>query len=153
MKLTDKFVFDADQEAVWNVFMSPEAIAKALPGVDKLDPVEGEASAWRAVAKINIASVTGSYAGTIRMTDVQPRDRFTLVVAGEGQQSIINGTAVLSLTYDPGQGKTLLTWEAEAKLSGKLASIGQRLISGAASLLSRQFFQGLAKQLHSDAAN
>lgn len=149
MKLSDKFTFDAGQQAVWEVLMNPDAIAKALPGVNALIPIEGETHAWRAVAKIGIASVNGTYSGTIRMTDIEAPNRYTLTVSGEGQQSIIGGTAVLNLSYNAEAGKTVITWEADANISGKLASVAQRLVSAAASLLGRQFFQGLAKQLPS----
>ena len=87
--------------------------------------------------------------GTIRMTDIEATHRYTLTVSGEGQQSIIGGTAVLNLSYNAETGKTTINWVADANISGKLASVAQRLVSAAASLLGRQFFQGIAKQLPS----
>jgi uncharacterized protein len=147
MKLSDKFTFDAEQEAVWNVLMNPDAIAQALPGVDHLVPIEGEANAWRVTVKLSVASVNGVYSGTIRMTDIEPMTRYVLTVSGEGQQSIIGGVAQINLSYDAEKQKTVINWEADANLSGRLASIGQRLVSAAASMLSRQFFQSIAKQV------
>ncbi len=127
--------------------MDPNAIAQAIPGVDRLIPIEGESNAWRATAKIGIASVSGTYTGVVRITDLEPIHQYRLTVSGEGQQSIINGTALMKLAYDPELQKTVLTWDAEANIAGKLASIGQRLIGAAANMLSRQFFSALAKQL------
>lgn len=147
MQLSGTFIFDADQHTVWNLLMDPRAIAQAIPGVNELVPIEGEAAAWRAVAKIGLASVSGTYAGIVRMSETQPPHQYRLTVSGEGQQSIINGTALLKLAYDAEQQKTILTWDAEANVSGKLASVGQRLIGAAANMLSRQFFGALARQL------
>lgn len=84
------------------------------------------------------------------MSEQQPPDKYRLTVSGEGQQSIINGTTLIHLRYDEEQKKTILTWEAEASVSGKLASIGQRVISPAVKMMSGQFFKALDKQIPSE---
>jgi carbon monoxide dehydrogenase subunit G len=147
MEIIGDFTFNADQETVWRLLMDPQAIAKAIPGVNELVPLDGEFNAWRAVAKIGVAQVSGTYAGIVRMSEVEPPNQYRLAVSGEGQQSVIGGAALIKLTYQPEQKITVVSWEAEANISGRLASVGQRLIKAAAGLVSRQFFQSLAKQL------
>ncbi|HUY76488.1 MAG TPA: carbon monoxide dehydrogenase subunit G [Ktedonobacterales bacterium] len=149
MNLSGSYTFNADQQTVWALMTNPDAIAKALPGVDKLDPIEGESNAWRATAKIGISIVSGTFTGTVRMTDLQPPTSYRLNVAGEGQQSVISGFANINLAPAADTAKTTLTWTAEATISGKLAGIGQRLLTPAANMMANQFFQGLAKQLPS----
>ncbi len=145
MKLSGTYTFDAEQQAVWNVLMDPQAIAKALPGVDALVPIAGEQQAWKANAKIGIAGISGTFAGIIRMSDEQPPQQYRLSVSGEGQQSVIGGNALITLSA--AGNKTKLDWTGEANISGKLASIGQRLIGMAATMMANQFFSGLAKQI------
>jgi hypothetical protein len=151
MEITGNFTFSYDQAAVWNILMDPNAIAKAIPGVQEMIPVEGEPNTWRAVAKLNVAAVTGSYTGMVRMSEVESPNQYRLTVSGEGQQSVISGTALIRLETriapDGLTTQTVVAWTAEANLIGKLASVAQRLIQVAASLLSRQFFGALAKQL------
>jgi carbon monoxide dehydrogenase subunit G len=147
MDLSGTYTFDAPQETVWNLLMDPDAIAKALPGVDEFIPVEGENSAWHAKAKISLAAISGKYMGTIRLSDQVPPSEYRLSVTGEGQQSIVGGTVLIKLAYDEAQGQTLLTWTADANISGKLARVGQRVIKAAAALMSNRFFSDLAKQL------
>jgi len=147
MKLSDTFTFDADQDTVWQLLMDPAAIAKAMPGVDKLTPIDGETNAWRANARIGIAAVNGTYSGVVRLSEITAPTQYRLTVNGEGQQSFIGGTALLTLHYDADQKKTILNWDADANISGKLASIAQRLVVAAASMLSKQFFRGIASQL------
>lgn len=147
MKFTGVFTFNADQQTVWEILMDTKAIAQALPGVEELIPVADEPDTWRADAKLGIASISGTYSGRIRMSEQQPPDKYRLTVSGEGQQSIINGTTLIHLRYDEEQKKTILTWEAEASVSGKLASIGQRVISPAVKMMSGQFFKALDKQI------
>lgn len=147
MKLSGSYDFEADQETVWKVLMDPQAIANALPGVDGLKPVESETDAWRAEAKIGVASVSGRYSGIVRLSDKSPPDHYRLSVNGEGQQSIIDGSALITLKYDEEAHQTHLTWEADANVSGKLARIGQRVIGAAANMMSRRFFEALASQI------
>jgi carbon monoxide dehydrogenase subunit G len=147
MELSGNFTFDADQETVWNVLMDPNAIAKAIPGVSELVPLEGEENAWRAQARIGIASVSGAYAGIVRMGEQNPPHQYRLSVSGEGQQSIISGSALITLNHNPETRQTHLTWEAQANISGKLASIAQRVIKAAAGMLSKQFFNSIANQI------
>lgn len=147
MKLTGAFTFQRDQETVWGLLMDTNAIARALPGVDALVPLDNEADAWRANVKISVAALSGSYSAIMRMSDRQAPRQYRMSVNGEGQQSIINGSALISLAFDPQTGTTLVTWEADAGISGKLARVGQRLISAAATMLANRFFEALAAQL------
>jgi uncharacterized protein len=147
MNLSGDYTFNAPQETIWSLLMDPDAIAEALPGVDKLVPVEGEAFTWTARAKVNVATVNGLYMGTIRMSDQVAPTQYRLTVNGEGQQSIIGGTVVFNLAYDEDQQVTHIAWDAEANISGKLARVGQRVIKAAAHLMSTRFFKGLEKQL------
>jgi hypothetical protein len=147
MKITDSFTFSAPQQAVWDVLMNPASISSALPGVDDLIPVEGEELTWRATAKLGVANISGTYSGIVRMSELNAPTQYRLTVSGEGQHSIINGSALLTLEYNAEDGKTILTYNAEAALSGKLAGIGQRLVGAAAKLLAKMFFGNLAKQL------
>jgi uncharacterized protein len=149
MQITGSYTFDFDQQAVWDILMNPDAIAKAIPGVQQMIPLENEPDAWRTTARLSVASLNGTYHGVIRMSELDPPRQYRLTVTGEGQQSVINGTALITLASasDSDTPKTNVSWIAEANLSGKLASIAQRLVSVAASMLSRQFFSGLARQL------
>ena len=147
MNISGDYSFDANQETVWATLMNTDAIAHALPGVDNLVPVEGEADTWAATAKIGIGMVSGTFSGKISMSEQEPPNQYRLTVSGEGQQSLINGSAVIKLRYDESNQKTFLTWDAEAQISGKLAGIGQRVYKAAAKTMSKQFFKGLASQI------
>lgn len=152
MELSGNHVFDHPQEKVWAALMDPKVIASAIPGVEELQPIEGEANAWRADAKIGIAAVSGRYTGIIRMSEIQAPRQYRLTVSGEGQQSIINGTALITLHYDPETRQTNLTWEAQANINGNLARVGQRVIKSAAGLMSKNFFDGVDKQIPAEVA-
>jgi len=146
MEITGNYTFSANQEAVWKLLMDPDAIAAALPGVDEMLPVENEANAWQAIVKVSIGTVSGQYSGYVRMADIEAPNQYRLNVDGEGQNSIISGSALISLVPE-GSDKTVVSWTATANISGKIASIGQRLIKATANMMSKRFFNGLAKQI------
>ena len=147
MKLSGDHLFDAPQQAVWDILMDPHAIAQAIPGVDELLPLEGETQAWGANAKISIASVSGRYAGVVRMTEIEAPNQYRLTISGEGQQSIINGAALIKLTYSPETKQTLLHWDSEVNINGNLMRVGQRVINSAAGMMSKNFFDAIDKQI------
>lgn len=146
MNFMGSYYFDADQPTVWGLLMDSQTIASALPGVDQLIPIEGETDAWTANAKISAAIISGTFTGTIRMTERNPIDSFRLTLNGEGQGSVISGTALISLTYNSGLEQTIIQWDANADLSGSLARIGQSAMKVAANIMTKQFFRNLAKQ-------
>jgi hypothetical protein len=151
MEFTGSYTLKGDIQKVWELMVDPDAIAKAVPGVKAMTPVEGETDTWRAEAKIGFSAISGNYAGIIHMTDRNPPNSYRLNIKGEGQQSHIQGHAEISLTYDAAAGTTTVAWDAHADIAGKLARIGQRVIKAAANFLARQFFGNLAKQLDPNA--
>ncbi len=150
MKLEGTYLFRETREQVWSTLMDPAAISSAIPGVEEFVPLEGEEYAWRAIAKVSMAAVSGRFAGQVHMSEIQPPTRYRLTVSGEGQGSIISGSVVMRLEEKEGGG-TALHWDAEANISGKLARIGQRLIKAAANMMSKRFFGNLARQIRAPA--
>ncbi|MDQ7035960.1 MAG: carbon monoxide dehydrogenase subunit G [Anaerolineae bacterium] len=151
MELTGKYTFEADQQSTWDLLMNTKAIAAAMPGVQELIPVEGAENQWRAEASLKIGAIGGTYTGVISMSEHDEPSKYRLTVEGEGQASIINGTAVIELLPNSDDSnKTTIQWVAEANISGKLARVGQRLIKATANMMSKRFFSALAKMLESD---
>lgn len=147
MDISGTYTFNFDRQTVWNTLMAPHAIEQAIPGVQEMISIEDEPHAWHIVVKIGVSSISGTYRGILRMTDIYVAHQYRLTAEGQGQQSFINGTALITLTDDPTATRTPISWEAQANLSGKLASVAQRFIKSAAGMLSRQFFGNLEKQL------
>ncbi|NJO84182.1 MAG: hypothetical protein HC828_16255 [Blastochloris sp.] len=147
MQIQGSYTFEYDQQAVWNILMNPDAIAKAIPGVKEMVPLEGETYAWRAIAKIGVASVSGTYSGIIRMTEIEAPDRYRLTAEGEGQQSVINGTALITMQPAQEAGKNGCRVGRRSKSGGQTRQhcpapdqIGGRVAQS-------PVFGGLAKQL------
>lgn len=150
MQLNGQHDFDARPSAVWEVLHDPSAIARALPGVDALEPIEGEENAFRAQAKLQVAAIGGTYAGELRLSELKPPQSYRMKAQGEGQSSRFQGEVYVQLSETAAgsqTGGTRLEWQADAQVSGLLARVGQRLIKATATMLSKRFFAALGEEI------
>ncbi|MCY3836996.1 MAG: carbon monoxide dehydrogenase subunit G [Anaerolineaceae bacterium] len=155
MQLNGQHEFNAAPPVVWAVLHDPEAIARALPGVQLLEAIEGEANAFRAQARLQVAAIGGSYRGELRLSELDRPRSYRMKVQGEGQNSRFHGDvsvqlsemAAVSQTAGSQTAGTRLEWQADAQVSGLLARVGQRLIKATAQMMSKRFFAALGEEL------
>jgi carbon monoxide dehydrogenase subunit G len=144
MRLQGRYRFKAPREAVWRVLLDPAALARALPGCQRLEEVAPDT--YEATLKLGVASVKGTYSGRVTILDKVPPERYRMQVGGSGAQGFLSGEGLLTLAE--ADGRTVLTYDGEAQVGGLIAGIGQRMLGGVSKLLVRLFFRALAKQLH-----
>ena len=146
MQLTGKQVLDAEPSVVWKLLMDTETLAKIVPGISKLERT-GENS-FKSVITIKLGPVSGSFSGNLQLEDIIEQKTFTLKV--QQNSSIGNANSVVKIELTPmGNNQTELKFDGDAKLSGLLASMGQRVASGVANTLTKQFFSNLEKEIAS----
>ena len=142
MQLTGKQVLDAEPSVVWKLLMDTETLAKIVPGISKLES-NGENS-FRSVIIIKLGPVNGSFTGNLQLEDIIEQKSFTLKV--QQNSSIGNANSVVKIELTPiGDNQTELKFDGDAKLSGLLASMGQRVTSGVSNTLTKQFFSNLER--------
>ena len=131
MKLEGEYTFDGPREQVWDVLRDPEVLVTALPGSKSLELV-GE-NEYEGEMNLRVGPVAGIFAGRLVVTNEQPPKSCTLTVEGKGKQGFVNGNGHVNLE-DLGE-KTLMKYEGDVQVGGKLASVGQRLIDTASKSL------------------
>src|SRR5206468_2493871 len=94
---------------------------------------------------VGIAAVKGLYKGRVKLDDLQAPKHYRIVVDGKGKQGFIKGTGALDLEANGAQ--TLLRYEGDAQIGGPLASVGQRMIDGAAKTMLAQFFTAMEAEV------
>jgi 2-furoyl-CoA dehydrogenase large subunit len=116
-----------------------EAIIPGCHGVEKISDTH-----FRAEVTLGVGPVTGRYKADVTLSDLTPPKAVTLtgVVAGALGDGRGSGRVTLAATDDGG---TILTYEYDAEIGGKVAAIGGRLLDGAAKIVIRQFFEALAR--------
>lgn len=140
MRIEGEYVFDGSRDLVWEIVRDPEVLATALPGTQHLEQV-GE-SQYEGQMHVRIGPVSGVFAGTIVVSDEVPPESCTLSVDGRGAPGFAKGTGKVYLT-EQDDGRTLMHYEGEMQIGGKLANAGQRLLDTASKSLVRQGLESL----------
>ena len=143
MKIEGSHTFNASQDVVWPMLLDPEVLARVMPGCDKLDQIgEGE---YEGQLNIKVGPVQGKFKGKVVLSDIQEPESYHLEVNGRGPAGIIKGTGKLHLAEE-GE-TTVMNYEGDAQVSGRIAQVGQRLIDTSAKAIIRQSLEGLDQQV------
>jgi uncharacterized protein len=140
VKLEGEYTFDGPREEVWAIVRDPEVLATALPGTQSLERISD--SEYAGAMNVRIGPVAGVFAGRILLADEVPPESLTLSVEGKGAPGFANGTGHVQLFEKEG-GKTLMKYEGEMQVGGRLASVGQRLIDTASKSMIGQGLEAL----------
>lgn len=143
MKISGSHLLNAPRDRVWHMLNDPAFLKACLPGCESLEATGPDR--YQATLTVGIAAVKGKYTGTVALSEKEPPQRFTMQVEGKGTGGFMRGTGHLELADDP-QG-TKVTYQGDVQVGGPIASIGQRLLDGAAKMMVGQFFTAVNTQL------
>lgn len=143
MNLEGTYSIRAPRDLVWQYLMNPKSLARALPGCEKLEP--NPDGSYQAELKVGIAAVKGTYRGRIEILDAVAPERYRMKVQGQGTGGFVKAEGTLALSDGPGE--TVVHYSGDAQVGGVIASVGQRLMLGAARQIVSQFFEALARQI------
>jgi uncharacterized protein len=143
MKLQGTYTFDAPRERVWRALLDPAILARTLPGCEKLERL-GENN-FQGVLNVQVGPVKGQFQGTLVLTDVRPLEGYHMKLDGKGPAGFMNGEGDLRLT-DAGS-STVLTYDIDSQVGGRVAAVGQRLLESSSKSVARQGLEGLAREI------
>src|SRR6201992_855137 len=133
----------ASREAVWAKLNDPEVLKACIPGCEELEKTEDN-NGFRAAGKLKVGPVSARFKGKVALSDLDPPNGYRISGEGEGGVAgFAKGGATVALSDK--DGGTLLSYDVEAQIGGKLAQLGQRLINGTAKKLADEFFANFAK--------
>jgi carbon monoxide dehydrogenase subunit G len=137
MKLSGEKILRLPQVRVWSALNDPQVLRQSIPGCESFEKLAD--NAFKATVATKIGPVQTRFNGTVRLSDINPPNGYTLSGEGSGGAAgSAKGSAKVHLA--PAPGGTRLTWDADAQVSGKLAQIGSRLIDSTANMMAGQFF-------------
>lgn len=142
MEMTGNQRIEADQASVWRALNDPAVLRACIPGCQSLE--QTSESGFAATVKAKIGPVSATFVGEVTLTDVEAPRRYVILGGGKGGVAgFASGKALVCL--EPDGAATVLVYHVEARLGGKIAQIGSRLIDGAAKKLAGQFFENFSK--------
>ncbi len=118
-------------------------IASCIPGCQALE-AEGEGR-YRARLIVGLAAITGSYEGTVVITDPVPHRSYRLTVEGQGKPGFVKGGAAIALR--PEGATTVVDVTGTVQTGGAIARLGQRLIGNVSRMMQDRFFECLARKI------
>jgi hypothetical protein len=143
MTMNGEVQLDAPKDLVWSKLNDPDVLKQCIPGCEELEKTEDD-SGFRAVAKLKVGPVSARFKGRVTLSDLDPPNGYKITGEGEGGVAgFAKGGAVVGLSDK--DGGTLLSYDVEAHIGGKLAQLGQRLINGSAKKLADEFFTNFSK--------
>lgn len=139
----------APREAIWGMLLDPSTLKAVVPGAHDVRKISD--THFAADVTLGIGPVKGRYRAEIRLSDLEPPAAVTLAGTAAGALGSGGGRGRVTLVEE-GPATTLIRYRYEAAIGGKVASVGGRLLDGAARVVIGQFFQALARHAGGDAA-
>jgi carbon monoxide dehydrogenase subunit G len=137
MRIAGTATLNAPVDAVYAALQDPRVLVRTIPGCVRLEQVGEDAYAMTVTA--GVASVRGTYAGDVRLSDHRAPHRFTLRADGSGSPGTIAANVSVELAEGDG-GTTVLSYDADAVVGGMIGGVGQRLLTTVAKRTASEFF-------------
>ncbi len=150
MDMTGEYRIAAAREAVWKALNDPEVLKQCIPGCDEIQQTSDTTLSAKVTAKVG--PVKAKFTGDVTLSDLDPPNGYTISGQGKGGAAgFAKGGAKVSLEED--NGGTLLKYDVNATVGGKLAQIGSRLIDSTAHKMADDFFGKFAETVASKPAS
>jgi carbon monoxide dehydrogenase subunit G len=137
MEIKGEYKIAAPREKVFAALNDQAVLQACIPGCESLEKTSD--TEMKAKVRMRIGPVSASFSGKVTLSDIDPPNGYR--ISGEGQggaAGFAKGGAVVALREDAGE--TVLTYNVDAQVGGKIAQVGARLIDGTAKKLADEFF-------------
>ena len=148
MEITGEFRIPASIEEVWAALNDASILKQCIPGCQELENISDTELTAKMQSKIG--PVKTNFATSLTLSEMDPPNSY--VISGEGKggaAGFARGSAKVNLEQDDGE--TILRYEAEVKIGGKIAQVGSRLIDATARKLAQDFFSKFVDVLTAEA--
>ncbi len=144
MEIKGKHIINATPKVVWKMILDPRVLEKITPGIKTLK--EKETDVYQAVSEVKVGPVRGAFEGNLAIKDKVTEE--SCIVALDQKSKMGNAKAEISMKLIPTEdGETEIQYTGDVRMSGMLARMGQRIIGGVVSTLSKQFFTALENEI------
>lgn len=145
MEMTGEYRVEAPRDIVWEALNDPDILRNCIPGCEELEKTDEHS--FEAKVKAKVGPVNAKFTGSVSLSNMNPPESYTISGEGKGGAAgFAKGSADVHLQAESDQ-VTTLTYKAEAKVGGKLAQLGSRLIDGTAKKMANEFFSEFERQV------
>lgn len=130
----------ASPAEVWATILDPDHLAALIPGCHHLERI-GE-TGYRAEATLGVGPVKGRFSAEVEMSDLDPPRALRLTGSATGALGSARGKGEIRLLAV--KEGTRVMYSHEVIVGGKIATVGGRLLDGAARAVIARIFKRLA---------
>jgi uncharacterized protein len=144
MDMTGERRIPAPRQTVWQALNDPEVLKISIPGCQSLEKLDDDQ--MKATAAVKVGPISARFTGKVQLTDIDAPNSYR--ISGEGQGGVAGfakGGANVALADDGAD--TLLSYQVNAQVGGKLAQLGGRLIDATAKQMADAFFDRFSQQV------
>lgn len=145
MKIEGTQKIGVPRERVFAALTDPAVLQKCIPGCEQMEKA-GE-NRYNAKLTAGVGPIKGVFTATVSLAEITAPSHYKLTVEGKGQPGFVKGSGELNLAED-GEA-TSIQYSGEINVGGLLASVGQRMIQGAANMMAGRFFSALEQEAKS----
>jgi carbon monoxide dehydrogenase subunit G len=139
MKVAGEAVLHAPIDQVWAALNDPAVLVRTIPGCERLEAVGADSYSMTVTA--GVASIKGTYSGTVALSDQHQPNSFLMRASGSGGPGTVSADVRVALT-EVEEG-TRIDYAADAVVGGVIGGVGQRMLGGVAKKMAGQFFSSV----------
>lgn len=144
MKLNGTRQLPATPAQVWAKLNDVEVLKRCIPGCESLEKTADDK--MKATAALKVGPMALRFTGDVTLSDLDPPNGYRISGSGSaGPAGMASGGATVKLAAK--DGGTLLSYDVDANVSGKIAQLGSRLIDATAAQMAEKFFTAFATEV------
>jgi len=144
MKMSGQETIPAPREQVWKALNDPAILKQSITGCKQLN--KDSDTEFSAVVQAKVGPVKATFNGDVKLSNLKAPESYVLSGQGKGGVAgFAKGKATVTLKEADNGAATVLSYDVDAQVGGKLAQIGSRLISSTAKKMANDFFKKFAK--------
>ena len=147
MKIEGSHDIPAPRQKVWEAFLDPEMLRRAIPGCERLEAMGDDE--YKATLKIGVGAVKGTFEGKVKLSEKNPPESYRMAVEGSGGPGFVRGSTLIALSDI--EGGTRVSYTADVQVGGLIAGVGQRMLGGVSKMMADKFFSAMGELLHAPA--
>jgi carbon monoxide dehydrogenase subunit G len=138
MQMNDSRSVPASRDKVCSALNDPNVLKQCIPGCQSLEMTSP--TDMTATVVIKVGPVKATFGGKVTLSDLDPPNSYRITGEGSGGVAgFAKGGAAIRLEA-VGENETVLHYEVDSQIGGKLAQLGGRLIDSTAKKLAGEFF-------------
>jgi carbon monoxide dehydrogenase subunit G len=149
MKLVDSYTLPTQPDVIWAALNDPAVLQACLPGCKSLEQID--ATHFESTVQVRVGPAAATFRSQVELSELNPPHGYTIV--GQGNAGAAGFAKVRArVLLEARDGSTVLNYDADVEIGGKLMSVGARLIQSAARKNLDGFFSAFQEHIERLAA-